>query len=187
VSARSRRAARDHRRPAADWPESRQAARDRSGRRHEPLSDRAPVGRCRRLLLLPCSASDRSSASNSASSPAAASHMVVAPPKSRCCSRSDTRNPGCRAMMPRVGCISPVSNRKSVVLPVPFRPTMPHRSRCATVNVTWENRCVAPKSTPTSENESWSCRDAESIGWLSAAVPDTTQPGSCGVMVGVVR
>jgi hypothetical protein len=54
-------------------------------------------------------------------------------------------------MEPRVGDSSPVSRRKSVVLPVPLRPTIPHRSRAATVNVTSENSVNAPKSTPTPE------------------------------------
>src|SRR6266481_6378549 len=52
-------------------------------------------------------------------------------------------------MLPRVGSRSPVSSRKSVVFPVPFRPTMPQRSPGATVKVTSENSLVAPKSTPT--------------------------------------
>src|SRR5256885_6651207 len=55
-------------------------------------------------------------------------------------------------MLPRVGSISPVSSRKRVVFPVPFRPTMPQRSPGATVNVTSENNFVAPKSTPTPAN-----------------------------------
>src|SRR5205085_6132547 len=58
-------------------------------------------------------------------------------------------------MMPRVGCISPVRSRKRVVLPVPLRPTTPHRSPDATVNVTPEKSVVAPKSTPTFEKDSW--------------------------------
>src|SRR3954469_5388942 len=52
-------------------------------------------------------------------------------------------------MLPRVGSRSPVSSRKSVVFPVPFRPTMPQRWPASTVKVTSEKSLVAPKSTPT--------------------------------------
>ena len=52
-------------------------------------------------------------------------------------------------MLPRVGSSSPVSSRKRVVFPEPLRPTIPHRSPGATVNVTFENRVMSPKSTPT--------------------------------------
>src|SRR5438874_3151407 len=58
-------------------------------------------------------------------------------------------------MLPRVGSRSPVSSRKRVVFPVPFRPTMPQRSPGATVKETSENSLVAPKSTPTPAKAIW--------------------------------
>ena len=105
---------------------SRPRARSARGRcRSAPA--RLRDGSCARAAA--CSARERSSASSSANGTAAASQTVVAPPKSRCCSRSETRSPGRRAIEPRVGFDAPRSRRrKSVVLPVPLRPTIPQRS-----------------------------------------------------------
>src|SRR6185437_4545139 len=61
--------------------------------------------------------------------------------------------PGCRAITPAVGVISPVMRWKSVVLPMPFRPTMPQRSPAATVNVMSRKSVVAPNSTAVPEME----------------------------------
>ena len=66
----------------------------------------------------------------------------------------DTVSPDSRVMTPREVVISPVMRRKSVVLPVPFRPTTPQRSPAATVKVTSEKMVVAPKSTPTAPKAS---------------------------------
>jgi hypothetical protein len=43
--------------------------------------------------------------------------------------------------------------RNKVVFPVPFRPTMPHRSRSETVKLTSVRRGSAPKRTKTDEKE----------------------------------
>src|SRR5512141_1486585 len=74
-------------------------------------------------------------------------------------------------MLPRVGSSSPVSSRKRVVFPVPFRPTMPQRSPGATVNETSENRVVAPKSTPTPPKPIWVMPRA-SLGARADEMPD---------------
>src|SRR6476661_2611001 len=57
-------------------------------------------------------------------------------------------SPDWRVTVPTVGSIAPVISLNSVVLPVPFRPTIPHRSPEVTVKVMSRNRVVAPKSTP---------------------------------------
>src|ERR1043166_9053454 len=56
-------------------------------------------------------------------------------------------------MVPRAGARSPVIRRKRVVLPAPFRPTIPQRSPGSTVKVTFCSRIVAPNSTPISAKE----------------------------------
>ncbi len=76
-------------------------------------------------------------------------------PKSRCCPSSDSESPLCRDTVPRLGASAPVSSLNSVVFPVPFRPTTPHRSPAAMVNVTSENRVVAPNSTATPPTAIW--------------------------------
>src|SRR5690348_17277611 len=62
-------------------------------------------------------------------------------------------SPYCRVTVPCDGWRSPVSNLNSVVLPVPFLPTTPHRSPALTVKVISRNRVVAPKSTPAPPTE----------------------------------
>ena len=57
------------------------------------------------------------------------------------------------ATAPDVGRRSPVISLKSVVFPVPFRPTIPHRSPSATVNVMSLNNVVAPNSTDAPETD----------------------------------
>src|SRR6476661_9885927 len=56
--------------------------------------------------------------------------------------------PDWRVTVPVLGSMSPVIILNSVVLPVPFRPTIPHRSPALTVKVMSRNRVVAPKLTP---------------------------------------
>src|SRR6476661_1007841 len=63
--------------------------------------------------------------------------------------------PDWRVTVPVLGSMSPVISLNSVVLPVPFRPTMPHRSPALTVKVMSRNRVVAPKSTPAPPTEIW--------------------------------
>src|SRR6476661_5301372 len=62
-------------------------------------------------------------------------------------------SPDWRVTVPTVGSIAPVISLNSVVLPVPFRPTIPHRSPEVTVKVTSRKRVVAPKSTPAPPTE----------------------------------
>src|SRR6476660_7277432 len=57
-------------------------------------------------------------------------------------------SPDWRVTVPTVGSIAPVISLNSVVLPVPFRPTIPQRSPELTVKVMSRNKVVAPKSTP---------------------------------------
>ena len=56
---------------------------------------------------------------------------------------------------PAVGSASPAIRPNSVVLPLPFRPMIPHFSPRVTVKVTSSKRRVAPNSTATPESESW--------------------------------
>ena len=85
------------------------------------LLSAASLESCSRFAA--CSISDRSSASRSANCPAAASQIVIAPANSRCCSSRETRESRAVARVcPRVGVISPVKSRNSVVFPVPFLP-----------------------------------------------------------------
>src|SRR5581483_3564292 len=58
-----------------------------------------------------------------------------------------------RATLPTVGSSSPVISLKIDVLPAPLRPMMPHRSPSATVKVMFLKSSVAPKETPTLDNE----------------------------------
>src|SRR5688500_10416170 len=123
---------------------------------------RSNRSRSREYLAIACSeasvpsasawrASDCSRARRSLKGPAAAAHTVSAPSKVRCCSSSVTLMPLTRATLPVLGARSPVRMRKSVVLPMPFRPTIPHRSPRAMVKVMFLNSVVAPNSTPALE------------------------------------
>src|SRR5712692_811911 len=94
-----------------------------------------------------------SSATRSPYPDAAASHTVSAPPNTRAWSSTARRRPDWRTTLPRAGDRLPSIKRNSVVLPAPLRPTMPHRSPPATLNVTSRKSRVAPNSTPTSERE----------------------------------
>ena len=58
-----------------------------------------------------------------------------------------------RAVVPVVGCSLPVMIWKSVDLPAPLRPMMPHRSPRAMVTETSVSSVVAPNDTPTSARE----------------------------------
>ena len=57
--------------------------------------------------------------------------------------------------MPSVGACTPVISLKRVVLPLPFRPTIPQRSPRPTVKVIPRKTLVAPNSTPTLDTEIW--------------------------------
>lgn len=57
------------------------------------------------------------------------------------------------ATAPVVGRCAPVINLNSVVFPIPFRPTMPHRSPSAMVKVMSLNSVFAPKSTDAFETD----------------------------------
>src|SRR5919106_546264 len=48
---------------------------------------------------------------------------------------SEILSPVARAMLPAVGWSSPVTRRKRVVFPAPFRPMMPHRSPLPEIRV----------------------------------------------------
>lgn len=63
------------------------------------------------------------------------------------------RRPGWRVTAPSVGCCEPVISRKSVVLPLPFRPSIAHRSPCPIVKVIPWNILLAPNSTPAFETD----------------------------------
>ena len=101
------------------------------------------------LRFAPARSSDRSSASSSSNGPGRRLPYRAASPKSRCCSSSVIRVRAAARTGRASASSSPVMRRNSVVFPVPFRPTIPHRSPVATVNVMSVNSVVAPNSTAT--------------------------------------